>query len=243
MKKLLSFSLAACLCLSCFIGNMKEAKAYENDIMNYVISGSGTEDDPYVLSDDNEYKEMFDEMAREAVQPTVIPQIDFSGTLTGATYSGQYNGGVWRYSSGGPSTSSNGAMTILGISYANHRVVDFYAAQILSGLTYSAIIKSKINEGLVSTALTNALAPSIGSSNASLVGSFILFAISSANASDNKVLADALASNQGLLEISYRTSYNGSWYYTSCIDVWRTASSGKVTVPGSYYGIGTYSSK
>lgn len=93
------------MCLSAITMNVKKVNA-KDDISNYIISGSGTKTDPYVLSSDCPYKEKFDDMAREVVQPTVSPLVDFSGTLTGEKRYDQYNGGVWRYTSGGPSTSS-----------------------------------------------------------------------------------------------------------------------------------------
>lgn len=47
--------------------------------------------------------------------------------------------------------------------------------------------------------------------------------------------------NGGILEISYKTSYHGSWYYTSCLDVWRINPTTKT--PGSAYGEDVYRSK
>ncbi len=117
------------------------------------------------------------------------------------------------------------------------------AAEVLDSSTLSGILKSKLTEGLVGNALTVALTPAFGAINAARLGGFFLFTIAGAAATEASVLAAALREHEGILEISYRTSYNGSWYYTSCIDVWHTASSGVVSMPGSYYGNGYYESK
>lgn len=241
-KKLLTISLATCLGLSCFIGNITKAKALDNDIMNYVISGSGTEDDPYVLAGDNEYKEMFDEMAKEAVQPTVMPLVDFSGTLTGTSYSGQTRGGTWSYSGGGPTTSSNGALTILGISYSNNSDTGKLSS-VMTNTTYKKYLVNSLASGLSSSALTSALTGTLGASLASAMGSVFGFSFVSfvASQTDLNIVNQALSKGVGILEISYRTSYNGSWFYTSCLDVWHTCPIAKT--PGSYYGNGVYRSK
>ena len=83
LKKLMSISLVLCMCLACFLTNITPASAVETDnLSQYIIGGTGTFEDPYILSGDSQYKEMFDNMAREAVQPTVMPMVDFSGTLS-----------------------------------------------------------------------------------------------------------------------------------------------------------------
>ena len=61
----------------------------DDDIMNYVVGGSGTYDDPYILTGDNQYKDMFDARVRGYSDPNLMPLIDFSGVLTGASHYNQ----------------------------------------------------------------------------------------------------------------------------------------------------------
>ena len=240
-KKLLTISLATCLGLSCFLGNITKANALDNDIMNYVISGSGTEDDPYILAGDTEYKEMFDKMAKEAVQPTVMPLVDFSGTLTGAQYKNQNNGGIWRYSGGGPSTSSNGALTILTITYNNNLNTGRLSATLNNASWAQALVDALVS-GYCGSALATKLTPIVGPTIATGLASIFSVSIFSfaASKTDKTIVDNALSQGSGVLEISYRTSYNGSWFYTDTIDYWRDY--GTVKTPGSYYGNGVYHS-
>ena len=236
-KKLLTISLATCLGLSCFIGNITKAKALDNDIMNYVISGSGTEDDPYVLAGDNEYKEMFDEMAKEAVQPTVTPLIDFSGTLTGAQYENQTAGGIWRYASGGPSASSDNALVILGITYNNEDAARRFYAE-LDDYSFIGQLTSDLKNGLFGVALEASITKLFGMKIGALVGCIFGFMTTYSVLADKETLKTAVTTNKGFLLISYKTSYHGSWFMSSTYDVWGNCPT--VTLPGSYYGIGNY---
>lgn len=239
LKKIMSVSLSICLCMTAFTFSLSHASAEENiDLSNYIVSGSGTEADPYILSPDCPYKEELDNMAREIVQPTVMPLIDFSGTLTGTKHYNQYDGGVWRYTSGGPDGSYNGALCISGISYGNYEVTEV----LYDNLNNSNVIVDALVDGLIGYALVNALTSYIGGLAAGVLSDFFLFAVANPNILDDSVIREAHSQREGLLEISYRTSYNSSWYATTCLDVWRTASSGMAQEPGSYYGVGVYTS-
>lgn len=236
-KKLLTISLATCLGLSCFIGNITKAKALDDDIMNYVISGSGTEDDPYVLAGDNEYKEMFDEMAKEAVQPTVTPLIDFSGTLTGAQYENQTAGGIWKYASGGPSASSDNALVILGITYNNEDAArGFYSK--LDDYSFVGKLTSDLKNFLYGSALEASIAKVYGLKIGALVAGIFGIMTEYTVLGDKETLKNAVTSNKGFLVITYKTSYHGSWFRSSTYDIWGKCPT--VTLPGSYYGIGNY---
>lgn len=242
LKKIFNCLLAICLCCTVLTLSVGHVDA-KDSISNYIIAGSGTETDPYVLSSDCPYKEELDNKAREIVQPSITPLIDFSDALTGTKHYGQYNGGVWRYTSGGPDGSYNDALTILGISYGNFDVVELFVDDILSDSTMLARLQSALNDNLIGSALTATLTSLYGGPAATMIGGFFLFAINSASGTDSTIIAQAHREREGILEINYRTSYNGSWYVTSCLDVWHTASSGMAQEPGSYYGTGYYTSK
>ena len=237
VKKVLITITSLCM-LMCMSSTSVSAK--HPDIMDFVISGTGTENDPYILGANNPYKEQFDAQAKEAVQPSLMPLVDFSGTLTGPVYYGQTNGGIWNYTGGGPSSSSDNALIISGISYSNNA-----ATQTLSSVVNNAslfnILKENLGAGLAAGGLTKALTSAFGFKIASTIGSIFAFTMEVAQSVDKNVINQALNKHVGILEISYRTSYHGSWFYTSCLDVWHTEPTAKT--PGSYYGNGVYSSK
>ena len=239
-KKISIFALSLCIGLSIFLPNISKVSASEKNISQYIIGGTGTYDDPYILSGNNTYKEMFDNIAREAVQPTIMPVVDFSGTLTGKSYYNQTKGGVWSYTHGGPGTTIDNALVILGISYVNNSDTQKLSA-VLNDSTQLSVLKKYILDGLVGKALTDALKGSLGASLAGIMGSIFLYSIDVAAAVDKNIVNQALAINGGILEISYKTSYHGSWYNTACLDVWRTYPTAKT--PGSAYGEGVYKSK
>ena len=240
IKTFLKYSLSICLIISSFGFNLKKVNAVEEDLSQYIIGGTGTFDDPYILFGNSTYKEMFDNVAKEAVQPTVIPAVDFSGTLTGTSYYNQTNGGIWNYTHGGPGTSSDYALVILGISYVNNADTQKLSA-VLNNSSQLSVLTSHLKAGLAGAALTAALKGAFGTTMAGVIGNIFLYAIDSAAAVDKNVVNQALSINGGILEISYKTSYHGSWYYTSCLDVWRTYPTAKT--PGSAYGEGVYKSK
>ncbi len=240
LKKFLTITLTLCMSLTMFLPNITKVSAVEEDISQYIIGGAGTFDDPYILSGDSTYKEMFDNIAKEAVQPSVMPAVDFSGTLTGLSYYNQTNGGVWSYTHGEPGTTSDYALVILGISYVNNADTQKLSA-VLNDSSQLSVLKSHLSAGLTGATLTAALKGALGATTAGIMGNIFLYAIDAAAAVDKNIVNQALSINGGILEISYKTSYHGSWYYTSCLDVWRTYPTAKT--PGSAYGEGVYRSK
>lgn len=240
IKKLLVLAMSMCMTIGLMTIPIHANETDPDDIMNYVIGGTGTEDDPYILSENNPYKEKFDAMAKEAVQPTIMPAVDFSGTLTGPVYYGQTNGGIWNYSGGGPSASIDNALTILCISYCNNDDTEVLSS-IKNDASQLNLLVQELAKGLIGAGLTAALTPAFGPKIASTIGGIFVYAIGAGPAVDNQVINQALSKNVGILKISYRTSYHGSWFYTSCYDVWHTEPT--VKTPGSYYGYGSYSAK
>lgn len=55
---------------------------------------------------------------------------------------------------------------------------------------------------------------------------------------DKNLITDATNQNKGFLEISYKTSYHGSWYLSNCLDIWRNYPT--ATLPSSQFGNGVY---
>ena len=129
---------------------------------------------------------------------------------------------------------------ILGISYVNNADTQVLSS-VLNDSSMRTLLESKLGSGLLGTGLTVALKGAFGAWTAGVMGDIFLFAIDVASAVDRNIVNQALSMNAGIMEISYKTSYHGSWYQTGCLDVWRTYPTAKT--PGSYYGNGVYRSK
>lgn len=97
---------------------------------------------------------------------------------------------------------------------------------------------SKLKQGLFKTALVNALKPVFGGVKAQIIGTIFKFLVKNSSYVEKQIVKDAYNLGKGILQISYTTSYHGSWYYHSCLDVWRTSPT--VKEPSNYYGIGHY---
>lgn len=215
------------------------AKEATDDIMSYVIGGSGTYDDPYILVGGNQYKEMFDAKVRGYTDPNIMPFVDFSGVLTGTRHYYQYNGGVWKYTSGGPGTTSNNALQVNRVNYVDKQTV--YDSTELTDSFWDDV-GNFLTKGLFGQALKSALiAAGVPSSAAKVASMIFKFAYQAGlNNSDRELLKTAKRNGWGVLEISYQTSWNGSWYATSCLDYWSSYPTARE--PGTYYGIGIYTS-
>ena len=163
--------------------------------------------------------------------------IDFSKILTGETYEGQYNGGTWQYIDDDSNPATNGSLTILKIDYINHDEVDTMAA---CSLDKSILIEKNIFILIFILIILLAFIKLFGFSKTIFFSGILLFIINGATTTDQSVIAQALREQEGILKISYKVSYNGCWYYHSCLDVWSTSTEGIVQVPDTKYGKGVY---
>ena len=242
IKNLLVLAMTLCMTVGLLITPAHANETDPDDIMNYVIGGSGTEDDPYILTSDNPYKEKFDTMAKEAVQPTIMPLVDFSGTLTGTKYYNQNSGGSWQYGGGGPGLDINNALVILNITYNTPYHAENLNDVMNNGTWKSWLLDSLIegfsDEALLSSLMSKGLAYDLAFSCKTIITFGYITDIT--NAADSQTVRTAANNGQGILAINYRTSYNGSWFYTSTLDIWRDYPT--ASTPGSYYGSGRYSS-
>ncbi len=213
----------------------------DDDIMNYVVGGSGTYDDPYILTGDNQYKDMFDARVRGYSDPNLMPLIDFSGVLTGASHYNQNNGGEWIYKSGGPDTTANNALRVNRINYVDKQTV-FDMTELTTSSVLWDDLADRLSKGLFGAALKSALlvigVPASAATAASMI--FKWYYGAGLKNSDRELMKTAKRNGWGILQINYQTSWNGSWYVTSCLDYWSSYPTARE--PGSYYGIGTYTS-
>ena len=259
MKRLTIITTCICTIFSLLGGNINvhAAENEEDDIMQYVIGGSGTEEDPYILSHDNEYKEMFDAMAREAVQPSIQPAIDFSGTLTGASHANQWDGGKWERNSAIPNPN-NVTMRIDNITYNSYSKTVSLWREIRNNSSLRNELVIALGNGYVGEGLGSYLVrifPALnGSSFITAITTIFTFRAIGGYEPNQEIIADALANLRGTLQINYATTYQGAWYASNCADFWHTYRSRQIengviepymavaVEPGSYYGTGEYES-
>ena len=274
-NKLIKFSLALALLFT--PANVLHAKADEYDFFNdgslmtiyddelsvAIMDGSGTVDDPYIV--DYSQASCFEEYVLETwersnqpgdASPNVYPN-GYTG-LCLTQYKGQYaSGGVWTYSSGGPSVDSNGSLRFSKIAYVSgshlqslyilrqNNLAWLSVVNDIAGYAYgnrSAMIHSVMailsNHGYATIAGMSLA--SIGAGVASAAGA--AYAISGTltllyNASSSAI-ANSYNNGLNLVTISYLSSYNGSRYANSVSETgWR---SNMVYVPGSFYGAGYF---
>lgn len=239
LKKILLSALASCLLFSTSFHEKITVKAEESNIFDYVISGSGTFDDPYILSGNNIYKKTFDAIAKESLQPSTMNIVDFSHGLTGKSYSNQINGGKWTYISGGLDVNTDNSLLITNISYAGKNELNDLVS-VCENKVYYDMLNSFLIANVYGKALDAALASSVGVSCASNIASIFFFIADVVSAQEKNLIFNAFNSNLSILNIQYKTSYHGSWYLSNCIDTWRNFPT--ATTPASYLGNGKYTS-
>lgn len=115
MKQFVILVTCICTMFSLFCSNIsvQANQLEENDIMSYVISGSGTIDDPYIFSgEENFYTVMFEKNLISKISFQNKEKSNFNGVFNGTVYYNQFDGGVWKRTSGGPSTTANNALRL-----------------------------------------------------------------------------------------------------------------------------------
>lgn len=235
-------------------------KVYDEELKVAIISGDGSEDNPYVVDYDKApnfkaYMESLETKVMNSLQGDLenngISTFGiYDGIMTGTKKTGQTKGGQWKYSSGKPSVAVNGNIwmkKVVYISIANTKNIRNTLAStlakdiIVDNLTdiakkpFDSALELLIKKGLSEGSATSVLI-GLGKLNslftAAEVTKFVndLFILSRYNTAVNN--------GYGMLNVIYATSYNGSWYAQYGEDTWTTAST--VYLPGSAYGTGTY---
>lgn len=270
MKKLLSGFIAFILSITILPTTVVQAKEQndifdDTEIMNAVIAGDGSEDNPYIL--DYSLVPEFEQFVIDAYNN---PRHSSASTVSSFTdsnltkYQGIYsNGGVWVYSSGGMSVSSDGSLRFSRIAYSTvDQTHKLYSARtnpsawnklvdILKGLGGVVLTKSNVASavenglkiagyatigGYSAASIASATVAVVGAT-AAIYGSWTLLN-QIVNLKTDSELNAANASNLTFVNINYMTSYHGSWYsYTTVESGW---ASNKVYVPTSFYGTGNF---
>ncbi len=236
-------------------------KTYEDELSSAIISGSGTEDDPYICDFDkapffkNYLKENWDR--KNTLDYQVTAGVGFTGNCL-TVYKGIYNnGGVWLYSSGGMSADNDGNIRIKKVTYNTVEQVHIMYALNPTSTTWNALkalfkdaasmylpgVESLVVSYFDEKGITNVGGFSI-SKIAKTYGTILGAAktIKSTYRLLNSIafagVRNAHQANKTLVNIDYITAYHGSWY---TYDVSETGWSGNVIyLPVSVYGNGSF---
>lgn len=244
-KKFLILFCGITMIISNLLSNVS-AKEFENqydDIMEYVVSGSGTFEDPYVFESlDNQYSLMFNEIVKDSIiQKPFDTRHQFTASLTGDEYYNQTNGGEWHYSYGGGSVGTNNSFVYVTINYVNEKDTEN---------TYVALTNPSLKDIIYSSVRDNAFELMIekvtekaGKTMAKAVYNFfsVIPVVEIINSSTLDELGMAVYNDNGSLVVKYKFSYNGAWYYNIVSVEWDTYPT--AILPGTAYGVGNYKSR
>lgn len=262
MKKILTIIMTAMLMLSLIPGNMiyalTEDELIKRELQLAIVSGDGTSEFPYEVDYSKAplFKEHMDTL-NDGVMSVLKGEVNninskgiYDGILSGTTYTNQTNGGEWVYTSGAPSVSSNDRIwmkKIVYVSKTNTKAI--YELMKNDKFADVKALKSTLANSAYTTALS-ALSAKIGATAAKAVLVSLgkingLFSVAEILKFVNDYFVEsryksAANNNYGMINATFQTSYNGSWYSQYGEDTWTNANT--VHLPGSYYGTGTYKS-
>ena len=263
MKRLIKVLMTIMLVVSLIPRNIAFAYSEEELIARElevaIISGDGSAGNPYEVDYSKaphfkEYMDTLNEEVMSVLQGDISNNMNargiYDGILTGGTRSNQTNGGEWKYTSGAPSVNYNGNICMKKIVYIS-RAKTAKIADVLNNGDFDEVenLKNTIVNSSYSAART-ALAAKIGTEAAEAVlvavGKFsAIFTVAEALKFINDYFvksryATAKTNGYGMINATYQTSYNGSWYAQYGEDTWTDPHT--VHLPGSYYGTGSYTS-
>ncbi len=247
-----------------FFNNESMMGVYDDELSYAIIGGTGTEDDPYIV--DYSLAPYFEEYMLESWKQSKHPENAspkvFPNGYTGlclTQYQGQYsNGGVWVYSSGGPSVSGNGALRFSKIAYVDGSALQgLYALRqnynawlsVVNDIASYAYSNSTVFITSVISILVNHNYSNVGGVALSTVGAGAAAAAAAAAASiagtldllyvvSSSTVSSAYNNSLNLVQISYMSSYNGSWYSNNVSETgWGNH---QIYIPSSFYGTGTF---
>lgn len=273
MKYLYRFTqlvVLTALTASCVVSAKAEGieDIYDYEISQAVISGTGTNEDPYIL--DPELAPLFtvylQDAGYEALEESSIignppdlnqylPNSSVEDFLIGTAHTDQTNGGYWYYISGGMSPANNGAVCMKKVMYQSYN-----EAVNLKGLTQTKIntLLGNIYD-IASMNRTNAISyvQALVSCTYGQAVAFVNFvgigyilinaACIAAEGSQYTIYSSAVSNHNGLVHAEFNTAYNGYWYATSLTSRWTSYNTitGVYTArePATIYGYGSYYSK
>lgn len=243
---------------------------YQGELDDAILSGTGTFDDPYILNYElaPEFSDYLAECGLNALENSGLNSnsivsndnnIEGASTrgvndyLTGSSHSNQTNGGYWKYSSGGPtSTLYNGNTVFKKVEYLSYNtVVNINAG--FSNNTYSNYFKKNL-PSIIGLSLSNAtsvltkcgMAANVAKALCHYAGvASTLFSVTLtlsefATTTMQSVYVDAKNQRKGVVRAQYNVTYQGQWYSYSMNEVWKKYPT--AYEPNSAYGTGTYRS-
>lgn len=239
-KFFLSFICVSYVITSCFIFEDNVVNA--DDIEIVVLSGDGTSENPYELGE-CELKDILDNRVKRSINNTNEGSSNYAiyaNSLTGSRHYAK-DGGIWTYSSGG-NVAYNGQFIYMGISYNNGEQCATLSSS-LNNSTQLERILVYLAEGYAGKTLATKLTSLLGATKAGIIGGIFAFVYYNYNPTTlhRNMLDKASNEGKGVMEIRYKTSYNGQWYYTTIFEYWDSYP--YAYEPGSNYGIGSYNSK
>lgn len=268
MKKILSILLSIFTIVFTGISPIyaketSDSNIYDLELSNSIISGSGTENDPYIVDYQKapHFYNYVVNVYQEAKGANLARASGFTGYVLTA-YKGTYNnGGVWVYQSGGLSVNADGNLRVQKVAYISNQQANQIVAAMSVPTTWSYISETiSFSSGLLSgafinkivTALSNKGITSIKGHSTRSIGLAIATGVSAVGAylssSDfikflinngmNSGLNSAVSNGTSAVNISYLSSYHGAWYQnTTSEGGWK---GNAVYIPSSTYGSGTF---
>ena len=234
-------------------------KNYEAELSSAIISGSGTENDPYLI--DPTLAPSFSDYLKQCGKSALLensltgitPEYSANGfgpSLQGNSYKAP-NGFVWIYKSGGLPVSGNGNVRFRHIEYINYQTVkDTYDKRdqakgvfddwgsTLASMTFNGAIDYLKNKG-ISNFFAKELVNLMGKSTISKGFGITLFLLEFSDWYSNTYLwRKAISHNNGFIVADYLSAYNGSWYAYMSTEEWTTQP--YAYSPKSSFGTGTY---
>ncbi len=238
---------------------------YNSEISMSVISGDGTEANPYVLNYD--LAPSFTDYLMEAYEVYAhsgTAQINSGSYVDNCltVYQNMYpNGAVWSYTGGGMSVSSNGNLRIVTAVYEPSSQISRLLALRNSPTAFSLVcdvLPDYASEN--NTTIANGISLMLTRNGLTTIGGYTSYQIASALAGfigavgnavsvlslisavvheiENMPFNAAISANKNLVNISYMVAYQGYWYsYTTCEAGW---TNNKVYTPAAYLGNGNF---
>lgn len=231
---------------------------YDAELEKAIISGSGTEDDPYIVDYEKapNFQEYVVNVYEEARGKDYARATGFTGNVL-TTYKGSYsNGAIWVYQSGGLSVNADGNLRVQKVAYISNQEANRLVA-VMSTPTHWTDLKQLISviPGFSALAVVNKIANafySVGGHTARDIGKAVATAVAAIGAygasadfvsyilknSINSGLYSAVNNGTSCVNILYLSSYHGSWYQNKTNEGGWTGN--RVYIPSSTYGTGTF---
>ena len=268
MKRIISGFIAVMLCFTTVVSAKAEdnSSVYDKELESAVISGTGTFEDPYIV--DYSKTPEFTKFVNESYESAMSGEYNVTTRNTGFTgysldqYRGVYsNGGIWVYSSGGLSPAVDGNVKFSRITYTGstkasqlndvaqnqfdllRRIVDFIveynpsSTQMNAAVNYAyAALGITSVRGLSAAAMAGILSSAAGYIAGVAAVTQLLLIIRT-----NIILSplnSAASSGKNYVQLSFSTSYHGSWYANSSAEAGWTGN--KIYTPNPGYGSGSF---